>query len=329
MDKRRLFDDNNFYGGASAPPAVAPTITSSDTFNAAENQTAVGTVTATGTAPITFSITGGADQALFAIDSGTGVLTFLVAPDFEDPQDAGANNVYNLTVTATNAGGATNQNVAVTVTDVAEPPIVSPAAWHRFNTGITVTGAGVSQWDDASGNGRHLLQATDARRPAKQAGGEITFNGTSHLLKTTDGAYAISQPFTIYMLFKQITWEANDVFFNVAGAGAAATMLRQIGTTPSMYLYAGTGNAANNTTLALNTYGAVAAVYNGASSAIHVNGQTATTGNPGTNGMTRLALGADATPFNWANIEVKEIQIYAAAHDATQRQTVFDYLAGL
>ncbi len=32
---------------------------------------------------LSYSITGGADSALFAINAGTGVLTFLVAPNFE------------------------------------------------------------------------------------------------------------------------------------------------------------------------------------------------------------------------------------------------------
>lgn len=33
--------------------------------------------------------------------------------------------------------------------------------WTRFNSGITETGSGVSQWDDVSGNGNHLLQGTE------------------------------------------------------------------------------------------------------------------------------------------------------------------------
>ena len=48
--------------------------------------------------PITYSIAGGADAALFAIDRATGALTFLTAPDFEAPADAGGNNVYDLVV---------------------------------------------------------------------------------------------------------------------------------------------------------------------------------------------------------------------------------------
>lgn len=230
------------------------------------------------------------------------------------------------------ASGIIGDGMMGSETDVVEPPIVSPAAWHRFNTGITVTGAGVSQWDDASGNARHLLQATDARRPAKQAGGEITFNGTSHFLASAVDSYALSQPITIYGLMKHITWTSSDILFGNGAAGAAAMILRQLaGTTPQVFLYAGTANSNANGTLALDTYAAIAAVFNGASSVIHVNGQTATgaASTIGTNGMTRFCLGAEAFPFSWSNIEVKEILIYAAAHDATQRQTVFDYLAGL
>lgn len=299
-----------------------PVITSSATFNAAENQTAVGTVTATGQAPITFSITGGADAAFFAINSGTGVLTFLAAPDFETPQDAGANNVYNLTVTATNAGGATNQNVAVTVTDVAEAP-AGFIAHYKFNTGITVTGAGVSQWDDNSGNAYHLVQATDARRPAKETGGEITFNGTSHFLRAV---MTQAQPLTVCILFKQITWTNNDRVFNNNSTSTASMTLIQNGTTPLLRLYAGSAFVADSTTVPLDTYKSVVCVFNGASSLIHVAGETATTGNPGTNGIDgAFTLGAEPFPFSWSNIQVKDVIIYPSALDATARGLVHTY----
>ena len=68
----------------------------------AENTTAVTTVTATDAdlpaQTLTYSISGGADAARFAIDSATGALSFLAAPDYEAPTDDGANNVYDLTV---------------------------------------------------------------------------------------------------------------------------------------------------------------------------------------------------------------------------------------
>src|SRR5207237_1076161 len=105
----------------------APTITSNGggataSVSVAENTTAVTTVTATdpdaGDA-LTYSISGGADAAKFAIDGKTGVLTFVAAPNFESPTDAGADNVYDVVVKATDKGALVDtQAIAVTVTDV-------------------------------------------------------------------------------------------------------------------------------------------------------------------------------------------------------------------
>ena len=115
-------------------PNAPPQITSGTAFTTPENQTAVTTVTATDpdlpAQTLSYSIllptgTNGAsaDGALFQIDPATGALSFKTAPDFEAPRDAGADNVYNLTVAvADGAGGVTQQNLAVTVGNVAEPP---------------------------------------------------------------------------------------------------------------------------------------------------------------------------------------------------------------
>jgi hypothetical protein len=83
---------------------------------------------------------------------------------------------------------------------------LGPAAWFRYGTGITITGSGVSQWNDQSGNGRHLLQATDANRPQKQADSSILFDGVAYFLKCN--AFTLPQPVSLYLLMKQVTWTA-------------------------------------------------------------------------------------------------------------------------
>ncbi|MDE2976943.1 MAG: fibronectin type III domain-containing protein, partial [Acidobacteriota bacterium] len=71
--------------------------------------------------------TEGADAADFTIASGTGALS-MVARDHEDPQDDDLDNVYEVTVKATDADGVTGTaSIAVTVTDVNEPPVFSTA----------------------------------------------------------------------------------------------------------------------------------------------------------------------------------------------------------
>lgn len=123
---------------AFAGPALLPiTITSSATFSAAENQTAVATLTASGgTGSYTWTKIGGADTAKFTLTSG-GVLTFATAPDFEAPTDANTDNVYLVQVQADDGVSTpATQNISVTVTDVVES---IPTTWNPFDTNGTVT----------------------------------------------------------------------------------------------------------------------------------------------------------------------------------------------
>ena len=98
------------------PDTTPPTLTNT-AFTAAENQTAIGTLAAN--EAVTWSKVGGVDSATVSIVTATGVITFNSAPDFEAPADVGADNVYNVTVRATDtAGNITNQAITITVTNV-------------------------------------------------------------------------------------------------------------------------------------------------------------------------------------------------------------------
>ncbi|PYE85979.1 ExeM/NucH family extracellular endonuclease [Pseudoroseicyclus aestuarii] len=66
----------------------------------------------------------GADAALFQIDE-SGALSFIAAPDYEAPADANGDNVYDVTVIASDASGATDSTeIGITVTDLPETPIL-------------------------------------------------------------------------------------------------------------------------------------------------------------------------------------------------------------
>lgn len=92
--------------------------------NAAENTTFVTTVTATDADlpgdTLTFSISGGANAGHFVIDSTTGRLHFIAAPDFETPGDDDPDGVYAVTVAVFDGVHTTTQTIFVTVTDVNE-----------------------------------------------------------------------------------------------------------------------------------------------------------------------------------------------------------------
>jgi len=117
------------------PSNTAPAITSGGAFSVSENSTAVTTVAATdaeGNA-LTYSISSGSDADKFWIDSRTGVLTFLAAPDFESPTDLGANNVYNLTVVVSDGLLTAQKEIAVTVTNVTDSPVDYKSDWLAAN----------------------------------------------------------------------------------------------------------------------------------------------------------------------------------------------------
>ncbi|MBH0206365.1 MAG: hypothetical protein HP498_11235, partial [Nitrospira sp.] len=129
------------------PVNDTPTITSGGggaTFaiNVAENVSAVMIVTGADVdlpaQALTYSVSGGADQALFTINAVTGALAFTAPRDFEVVTDANGDNVYVVQVRVTDSQGAsTVQTIQVTVTDVAE---VLPSLLLTAATGPTGPG---------------------------------------------------------------------------------------------------------------------------------------------------------------------------------------------
>ena len=122
----------------------APVITSGLLAIADENvatSTTVYSVTATdpdaGTT-LTYSISGGADANLFNINATTGAVTFKASPNFEAPADAGPNNVYDITVRASDGSLYADKAVAISVTDVSE------AATYAVSAGATSVNEGSS-----------------------------------------------------------------------------------------------------------------------------------------------------------------------------------------
>ena len=157
-------------GSATTSTNAVPTFTSAASFSVAENATAVGTVVATDadtTDTVTgYTITAGADSSKFAI-TNAGVLTFVAAPDYDDPGDAlsaspanaADNNEYIIVVTATSGTAArvqtATQTLTITVTNVPPPgkpaaPIVTVASHTSLNvnwTAPTNTGPAIDEYN--------------------------------------------------------------------------------------------------------------------------------------------------------------------------------------
>ena len=191
-------------GSLSASQAVAisvtnvneaPSVTSGGTATTLENvSTSTAVYTATGTDPdanttLAYSISGGPDAALFNINPTTGAVTFKTSPNFEAPADAGANNVYDIVVQASDGSLSEMKAVAISVTDILEP--------------IASNLQGISYFWKPNASGQHALL------------GGVTVS-TSGATQSADGANAAIQ-------LKNIAWNAGghataDIFAHVTSA---------------------------------------------------------------------------------------------------------------
>ncbi|MBT0956097.1 ExeM/NucH family extracellular endonuclease [Alphaproteobacteria bacterium KMM 3653] len=117
----------------------APTLTTVDAATLTEGSTDIAAVIAAADPDgdaLSYSISGGADAGLFSINAATGVVSFLSAPVFADPQDAGADNTYDLEITVSDGqGGAASSDLAITVEAAAAAITPRINEVHYDNTG--------------------------------------------------------------------------------------------------------------------------------------------------------------------------------------------------
>jgi hypothetical protein len=94
-----------------------------------EGQSQVTQVFAKGPSPgaVTYTITGGADASRFAINPVTGQLSFVTAPDFEQPDDSDGDNLYDVIVSASDGSLTDIQTLNVSVADRSVAPrLITP-----------------------------------------------------------------------------------------------------------------------------------------------------------------------------------------------------------
>ena len=131
------------------PDTTPPTFTSSS-FSAAENiATSATAATIRVSESATVTISSGVDAARFNIsrsETDTAIIKFNVSPDFEAPMDSGGDNIYNLTLTATDAAAnAGTQAITITVTDVVDTSgfslfqLAGGATVAAYRTAIVIT----------------------------------------------------------------------------------------------------------------------------------------------------------------------------------------------
>ncbi|AXQ31561.1 hypothetical protein D0B54_24000 [Solimonas sp. K1W22B-7] len=159
---------------------------SADSFSTEENRYGVGTVSATvpGGGAITYSILGGADADLFAIDASSGALVFVDKPDYERPFGCGcsADNVYQVQVGASDGSQTNAQTIEVTVTDLPD----------EFD---------LADLDGSNGFRIPGLAADDATGFVVSAAGDVNNDGYADILVGTPDPGCGCNGGTAYLIF--------------------------------------------------------------------------------------------------------------------------------
>ncbi|MDC3259213.1 cadherin repeat domain-containing protein, partial [Porticoccaceae bacterium] len=179
---------------------VAPVFTSSATFSAAENQTAIDTVTATDVdtdnSSISFSVSG--SELLI---TSAGVLTFASSPDYETKTS------YSATVSATDGANSTKQDITVNVTNVNDIAPVFTST-NNFSVVEGQTAIGTVTATDAEGDditftisGTELAITSEGVLTFVSAPDYETKSSYSATLTASDGVNQTNQNITISITF--------------------------------------------------------------------------------------------------------------------------------
>lgn len=188
----------------------------------------------------------------------------------------------------------------------------------------------VGTWLDQSGNGRHVVAATDAKRPSRKDGIQnglpiARFDGSDDYLE--HNAYARTAPRTLYVVFKQRAWTSNSGIVDCR-SDAQRFLLEQNANSGDVRPYSGI-QVTNELAMGTAAFGIVCAVFNGASSRWRLNAGAAETGNIGSdagNGIVIGALGGGLLGTFPAAIDVCELWDYPGAHSVDDETLMRDYL---
>ena len=207
-------------------------------------------------------------------------------------------------------------------------PSVGLAGWWDAAdaASITASAGAVSQWNDKSGNARHLAQATPANQPTT---GTRTINGRNALDFTDDRLTAttgITHPWVVFLVVKSDVGPSGEYKCPIAGSGTNSCFVNSEAPTGNWYVQ-GNGymffNRSRDTNTHLITVSADASL---AYTSFYDGVQTATLNTSNNWGFGPLIVGAFPDGNHpWDGL-IGEVIIYSRDLSTVERQQVESYL---
>jgi hypothetical protein len=190
----------------------------------------------------------------------------------------------------------------------------SLAAWvGAGNNGFVQT------WYDQSGNARHSTQGTNSAQPQIVTAGLLEldngkpcarFFGAQEL---NTASFATAQPFTLIQLASAAQTNLTQAVIGLGQPGNSFSSFYSNVATHGITM----GSAITGGTYAANVSQLKASLFNGANSAIFLNGLSSASGNTGLGSASRLTIGAVNSLFQLIG-KVQEIIFYASNQTASR-----------
>ena len=137
----------------------------------------------------------GTDAARFSINED-GELSFRSSPDYEAPNDANKDNVYEVTIRASDGSLMSTLDVEVTVTDANESGAITGQASVNYPENDTTTIATYSITDPDGDEVTWSIAGTDAARFSINEDGELSFRSSPNYEApndaNTDNVYEVT-----------------------------------------------------------------------------------------------------------------------------------------
>ena len=193
------------------------------------------------------------------------------------------------------------------------PLSLMPEVWYRSDLSVSLSGSAVTAWGDQSGNGRDLSGFGSPQLRSSDVNGHdaIELTGASQERLRSATFTTVSQPVHVFAVFNLPTWATGDIIYQLDSLGNILGV-ENASVSPQIHQTAGSAGT-NIVSPTLNTYYLVQSYFNGASSFQQLNNSSAVSGgNPGTQSMTRVTLGARFDGNSSGNVEIAEFAVYGS-----------------
>ena len=223
--------------------------------------------------------------------------------------------------------------------DMSDIPQTNLIHHWRADTGVTLSGSLVTDWEDQKGS-EDWTQGTNSKRPTYSASSGpndldgITFDGSNDALQNTTINRA--QPFHLFLALKLGTQAAQKELWVSRNPTAVQLTSQYPSGQDNITLVAGLVGPQVSTWSDDTAY-LVAAYADGASSTLNKNNGTPAAGNAGTNGIGNggtpgmtLAANGVTPPASWAwcNYTLSEFAIYSSEQTGSTLTSIQDYMNG-